>query len=218
MTTASITPASGVVFVAVHYKNTAITTPDVSTISGLGGTWQQCGASILSANSLNRLALWYGYGCSGTGALTITATTTPTSANGYEVVEFTGVTPGVGAIVSGNYKSVSGAATANNVTVTPNALANPNNAFMVAAQHLTAEDDVPSQGTEIHDDNLASVSGLEVNYLVGWTSGGMGATWATTTGSQGRVVGVEVAAVAATLTTLITPVSRLPFIPKGRSF
>ena len=212
MTTASITPASTVVFVAVHYKGTG-TPVDVSTISGVNGTWQQCGASILSANGNNRSCLWYGYGCSGSGTLVITPTATPTTQNGYEVVEFTGVAPGVGAIVSGNFKSVAGAATSNNVTVTPNTLAKLSNAFVVAAQHQTAEDDVPSQGTEIHDDNLASASGLEVNYKVGWQSGGMGATWATTTGSQGRVIGVEVVAID----TLITPVSHLPFIPRGRS-
>jgi hypothetical protein len=199
MTTASITPSSGVVFVAVAYAST--TPPDVSSISGLGGTWQQCGASINSANGTNKLCLWYGYNCSGSGTLVITATATPVTGNAYEVFEFTGIQTGVGAIRTANYKSAAGAATGTSLSVTPSALNSANNAFVAVVTHRTAENVTPAQGTEIHDDNLSSQYGQEVSYLVNWTTGGMGGSWATTSGAQARAVGVEV--VAATVTTVV---------------
>jgi hypothetical protein len=206
-TTASITPTSGVVFIAVSYANAATTPPDVASISGLGGTWQAVGASVVSNNGRNRLSLWYGYGCTGSGAITVTPTAPPDTNNAWEVFEFTGIQAGAGAVVLGNYKATAGPAAGTSLSVTPNAQASPNNAYFVAVQHRTAEDVTPLNGaTEIDDDNVNQVNGIEVNYLGGWTSGGMGGSWVTNGGSNARVVGVEVVSgVAAKLITHVAP-------------
>ena len=204
MTTASISPATSVVFAWVTYVNTSGTPPTVSSISGLSCTWATVG-NVLSVNGNRRLSLWNGTGCSGSGTVTITPSATPTSANAYDLIEYTGGINPTTPYVSTNVKTGASTASAMSLTVTPNALGSTSNAFVVGLNHAKNEDVTKSHASsvEINDDNLSSAVGIETNGFVGWASGVMGGSWSTNTGAQATIVGVEIqAAVAPTAPTI----------------
>lgn len=213
LVTSSVSPSTSVVFVWVKLS----TTLTVSSISGLNGTWAAI-TDVQGSNSTNRLSLWVGTGCSGSGALTITPSTTPTS-NAYAIEEFTGGINPTTPYVSSNTKTNPIGGSANtSVTITPNALANANNASYFGMGHNVAENVTPSTGqspgnaTEISDDNATTSGAVETNYLLGWTAGAMGGTWST--GARAWAIAIEVLAAVVMLPKQFQPV---PWIPLGRA-
>ncbi len=190
LTTASISPTTSVVFVGVLAQSAAATTPTVTSISGLGGTWTQETSATTGSPTHHRLSLWKGVGVSGTGTLTITQSGVPADGNGYVVFEFTNIdpdTPVVRTYANGQ------AATATSANITPVAMARVNNAIVALVRKPATGDMTALQGTELIDRNGGSAYGIEVTYVPSWTSGVVGASWVTTAANR-LAAGAEIAA------------------------
>ena len=204
LTTSSVSPATSIVFVWVKYSKNP-TAPTVTSINGLSCTWAEI-ANAPSNNGSNRLSLWIGTGCSGSGALSITPSATPSS-NAYAIEEFAHIDTTTPYVVS-SIKTSGPAGSSSSISVTPNALASTKNAFYVGVNHTAADDVSPLNGaTEISDDNRSSAEGIETNDLVGWTSGAMGGSWTSNTANP-TLIGVEIRDAPAPTVSSTSPSSR----------
>ena len=148
----------------------------------------------------------------GHGSISVTGTTValPSVSPSYPAGVDT-TTPAIASNTkSSSFNSTSG-------TVTPNALAKSGNAYIVGNSHGTAENVSPTNGSavELVDDNATDNRGMEVNYLVGYTSGNMGTSW--TTSGQGSLQGAEINAVAGAVPTLDRKLFKpIPFTGRGK--
>lgn len=191
ISTLGATPSNGIIFLFIHSRHNTGSDTTITGITGRSGTWTKIGQASGAASSI--LSLWIGVGCTpgSTTNLTVTYTNTPTAAR------FAGVSA-LGclvrsAYVSGNVKTNQGT-TGTSRTVTPNALAQRGNAFLVGVHHQNSEDVTPSQGTEIDDNNSANADGVEDSYVMDWASGAMGGSWTTSNHTSDEVVGAEIVA------------------------
>lgn len=191
--TASFSPTESICWLGVYSQLTGAP-PTVVGVTGVNGTWSSVG-TVASQNNNRRVSVLVGTGCSGTGTLSIDMSAAPTNGAGYVVWEVSGVDLTTQHIAS-NVKTNGGAASQTSIAVTPNSLASVDNAYVVVLNHGTAEDTIALHGsaTEFFDGNAASVLRLACNWLVGWSSGDMGASWATA--QQAEVVGFEMNAAA----------------------
>jgi hypothetical protein len=208
-------PASGIAFLFYYAVLAATPSPHITSVTGLGGTWTEL-THVDTANATRSMTVGILTGCTGSGVLTIVTDQAAVNSNqGYAILHWTGInttTP----YISSNTKSI--AVNATSASVTPNALASAENDYVVGTSHGTAENVSPVHGSaiELFDDNLTDNRGLEMNHLVGWTSGAMGCSW--TTSGQTGLVGIEVNAAAGGAAAADTPrVAPLPLIPRGRS-
>jgi len=201
--TSAFAVSQPVVLVGVFTNLNTGTPATVSSIAGFGGTYTELVAGGILANSSRRLSLWQGTGLTPqTASITVTLSAGGQNSTRVVVVELDGIDTS-DPVVDTNIQTITNptAPPANPLTVTPNALVRAQNAFLSYSNKNNSADVTPVTGTtpadptEFYDGNNGSSAGSQWQYLIGWTSGVFGVSWAAGTVAAG-LIGVELNAAA----------------------
>lgn len=143
-TTASVSPAQSVVFLAVSIRNAASTDPSVSSISGCSLTWVSAGTREVwdnTSTSRRATSIWVGTGTPSSGTITINFSETEATCSW--TVDEVGGADSSAPVVQSNHGN--NANSGNDLTITLSAFGSVNNGVYAAYGEWNAL--VPTQDT-----------------------------------------------------------------------